>query len=92
MARFKVTQHLVSGHDVDIQGDAATVRANLVAIHLWQEEGNCANMLGNHFAAGGVVTATFEKRADGWQITSLANQVVWRDGKGIQRMLETGKT
>ena len=35
MARFESTQHLISSHDVAIDGDTATVRANLVAIHIW---------------------------------------------------------
>ena len=91
MARFRVTQHLLTGHDVDIQGDAATVRINLVAVHLWEEDGNPASMLGNHFAAGGVVHATLEKRTDGWRIRSVAMQVVWRDGKDLQRMLQTDR-
>ena len=92
MVRFKVTQHLVSGHDVEIHGDRATVRANIVAIHLWEEEGNAANMLGNHFAAGGVLRVTLEKRDEGWRMATVANDVVWRDGKNFQRMFETGKS
>jgi SnoaL-like domain len=92
MARFKVTQHLVSGHDVEIHGGSATVRANLVAIHLWEEEGNAANMLGNHFAAGGVLHVTLEKREEGWKMATVATHVVWRDGKNPQRMFETGKS
>src|SRR6185295_16402173 len=33
-ARFEGSQHLVTGHDISIQGNKATVRANLVAMHM----------------------------------------------------------
>lgn len=89
LARFKVTQHLLIGHDVEIDGDSATARINLVAIHLWKEDGNQANMLGNHFTAGTILTVGFTKQDGAWKISSLSNQAVWRDGTGIQQMAET---
>src|SRR5215475_6771895 len=35
MARFRGTQHLLVGHDVNIDGEKATARANLAGMHLW---------------------------------------------------------
>jgi hypothetical protein len=35
-ARFEGSQHLLTGHDISIHGNTATVRANLVAMHMWQ--------------------------------------------------------
>src|SRR5262245_32744294 len=34
--RFEGSQHFVTGHDISIEGTTATVRANLIAMHMWQ--------------------------------------------------------
>jgi len=34
-ARFAATQHLLTGHDVETDGDSVMIRANLMAMHLW---------------------------------------------------------
>lgn len=78
--RFEASQHLLTGHDVDIDGDAATVRANLVAVHLWNDRPVDASMLERSFTAGGIITAALIRLADGWRITYLGNQVIWRTG------------
>lgn len=79
-ARFKATQHLLTGQDVDIDGGAATVRANLVAIHIWKDRPADASMLDRSFTAGGVVTASLVRTSDGWRITRMENRVIWRTG------------
>ena len=42
-ARFEGSQHLLTGHDISIHGNKATVRANLVAMHMWQGSKTDAN-------------------------------------------------
>jgi SnoaL-like domain len=79
-ARFEATQHLLTGHDVDIDGDTAAVRANLVAIHIWKDRPVEASMLESSFTAGGVITAALTRTPDGWRITRMENQVIWRTG------------
>jgi hypothetical protein len=79
-ARFEATQHLLTGHDVDIDGDTAVVRANLVAIHIWNDRPVEASMLDRSFTAGGVITAVLGRTPDGWHIFELKNQVIWRTG------------
>jgi hypothetical protein len=79
-ARFEATQHLLTGHDVDVDGDTAVVRANLVAIHIWNDRPVEASMLDRSFTAGGVITATLRRFTDGWRISELENHVIWRIG------------
>lgn len=74
------TQHLLTSQDVEIDGDAAAVRANLVAIHMWKDRPTGASMLDRSFVAGGVLTTALRRGADGWRITRTENQVIWRVG------------
>jgi hypothetical protein len=78
--RFEATQHLLTGHDVDVDGNTAAVRANLVAIHIWNDRPVEASMLDRSFTAGGVITAALGRTSDGWLISELENHVIWRTG------------
>ena len=78
--RFEATQHLLTGHDVDVDGDTAAVRANLVAIHIWKDRPVEASMLDRSFTAGGVVTADLRRSPDGWRISRAETRVLWRTG------------
>jgi uncharacterized protein (TIGR02246 family) len=87
-ARFEGSQHLVTGHDVSIDGATATVRANLVAMHMWQGSHTDANKADNFFVAGGVIRAELVQIDRQWKISQLSNVVVWRGG-GFKDMLQT---
>ncbi|WP_433560338.1 nuclear transport factor 2 family protein [Nocardia sp. CA-151230] len=87
-ARFEATQHLLTGHDVAIDGDTADVRANLVAIHLWKDMPVESSMLERSFTAGGVVTADVARTPDGWRMTEVRNRIIWRTGH-VGNMRET---
>ncbi|WP_045235205.1 nuclear transport factor 2 family protein [Deinococcus pimensis] len=78
--RFAATQHLLGGHDVDIEGATAIVRANLIAIHLWNDRPADANLQDRSFTAGGVVRAALRRTTEGWRISELRNDVTWRTG------------
>src|SRR5262245_36151343 len=91
MARFSSTQHLLSSQDVAIEGETASVRANLVAMHLWPDARGNANSPENYFLAGGVITAGFVRTSEGWRISKVENRVVWRAGAGFERMAEIGR-
>lgn len=78
-SRFEATQHLVTGHTVTIADDRARFRANLVAIHIWKDRPT-GNLDDRAFTAGGVVSATLERTVDGWRISMLQLEVVWRTG------------
>jgi len=88
--RFEGSQHLVSGHDVSIDNGTATVRANLVAMHMWLGSKTNANNPDNFFIAGGVIDATLVQADDQWRISKISNAVVWRAG-GFKDILQTDR-
>ena len=51
-ARFEGSQHLLTGHDISVHAGTAIVRANLVAMHIWQGSNTNANNVDNFFVAG----------------------------------------
>jgi len=90
MSRFESTQHIISSHDVAIDGDTATVRANLVAIHIWPGARTVLTAPESYFAAGGVVTARLVRTGEVWRISEMSNRVLWRSGGGFDRVMATG--
>ena len=90
MARFESTQHIISSHDVAIDGDTATVRANLVAIHIWPGARTMLTKPESYFAAGGILMARLVRTGEGWRISEMSNRVLWRAGGGFERVMATG--
>lgn len=78
--RFEATQHLLTGHDVDVNGDTAYVWANLVAIHIWKDRPVKASMPDRSFTAGGIITAALRRSPDGWRISEMEMRAIWRTG------------
>jgi hypothetical protein len=89
-ARFAGTQHLLTGHDVAIDGGAATVRVNLVAMHMWREGSGNINNPDDFFVAGGVIDVKLAQADGRWKITWLRNANLWRGG-GFKDMARTGE-
>jgi uncharacterized protein (TIGR02246 family) len=87
-ARFEGSQHLVTGPDISIHGNTATVRANLVAMHMWQGSKTSANNPENFFVAGGVIRSELVQADGEWKISQISNEVVWRAG-GFKDMAQT---
>jgi hypothetical protein len=87
--RFEGSQHFVAGHDISLDGSTATVRANLIAMHMWQGSKADANKLDNFFIAGGVVQATLMQSEGQWKISQMSNAVLWRAG-GFRDVMQTG--
>ncbi len=88
-ARFESSQHFVAGHDIALEGRTANVRANLIAMHVWQGSKTDANKLDNVFVAGGVIHATLTQSDGQWRISQISNAVLWRAG-GFRDMMQTG--
>ena len=86
--RFEGSQHVVAGHDISLDGGTANVRANLIAMHMWQGSKTDANKLDNFFIAGGVVHATLTQSDGRWKISQIGNAVLWRAG-GFRDMMQT---
>ena len=89
-ARFEGSQHVAAGHDISIDGSTATVRANLIAMHMWQGSRTDANSKDNFFVAGGVIEAALVQVGDQWKISKISHAVTWRAG-GFKDMLQTGR-
>jgi len=87
--RFEGSQHFVTGHDISLDGNTANVRANLIAMHMWQGSKSDANKLDNFFIGGGVVHATLIQSHGHWKISQMSNVVLWRAG-GFRDMMQTG--
>jgi hypothetical protein len=87
--RFEGSQHFVAGHDISLDGSTANVRANLIAMHMWQGSRTDANKLDNFFIAGGVIHATLMQSNGQWKISQMSNAVLWRAG-GFRDVMQTG--
>ena len=87
-ARFEGSQHLLTVPDIVVDGTTASVRANLVAMHMWEGGKTNANNIDNFFVAGGVIHAELTRTDDQWKLSKLSNTVVWRAG-GFKDMAET---
>ena len=87
--RFEGSQHVVAGHEISLDGSTANVRANLIAMHMWQGSKTDANKPENFFIAGGVIHATLVQSDGQWRISQMSNAVLWRAG-GFRDMMQTG--
>jgi hypothetical protein len=91
-SRFRATQHMTSGLIVTLDGpDNAEFRGNLVAMHVWAEGlgDPTVDANDNYFLAGGVLSGNAEMTRQGWRITQLSNDVIWRKGTGFQQIRQT---
>src|SRR6266542_3219565 len=62
--RFEGSQHFVAGHDISLDGSTANIRANLIAMHMWQGSKTDANKLDNFWrVCGGRSERPGEERA-----------------------------
>lgn len=90
-ARFRATHHVSSDHVIDLDGDSARLRANLIAMHLWTDQERDPNTLQTHFHAGGVLHALAERTGRGWRLSDLSVRNTWRTGSGYAAILATGR-
>jgi hypothetical protein len=86
--RFEGSQHLLTGLDISLHDNKATVRANLIAMHMWQGSRTSANNPDNFFVAGGVIRCELVQADGQWKISQISNDVVWRAG-GFRDMTQT---
>jgi SnoaL-like domain len=85
-ARFRATHHMLTDHVVTRSGDTARVRANMQAMHLWNDAGKSAE-LETHFVAGGVLRAGAELTPEGWRLSELTMRPTWRTGSTTRMFL-----
>jgi hypothetical protein len=73
-ADFAAIQHLTSGVLIDIDGDRATVRANLIVIFVGETAPEPAAAVGERYRFEAVRTSR------GWRFSRLESTPVWRTG------------
>ncbi len=71
LAVFDRTQHLITSPEVELDGDTARLRANLLATHV-QESGN--------FIVGGIYREGLVRTEEGWRISHHQLDTIWMEG------------
>jgi hypothetical protein len=71
-ARFEGSQHFVAGHDISIDGSTANVRANLIAMHMWQGSKDRREHVGQLLRGGR--SHTGHVGSVGWAVEDLADE------------------
>lgn len=74
-ADYARTQHHTSDHVVTVDGDAATVRWEVLSVHVLD-----AAQPSVHADVGGIYTATCTRTADGWRFAHVRIEVRWTAG------------
>jgi SnoaL-like domain len=81
LTRFERTQHLNSPAVVELAGDRALLRANLISTHVHLPANAPSN--GERaplFATGTFVTGEAQRTPDGWRLSLLSFRLVWSSG------------
>jgi hypothetical protein len=73
MAPFQRTQHVTANHLVELDGDRGTVRFNLIATHVFREDGT-------RFTVGDYYEGTLVRTPAGWRFARQTLTVTWTDG------------
>jgi hypothetical protein len=83
MAPFQRTQHVTANHIVDLDGDRARVRFNLIATHVFTEDIRLdrGEPPGARFTVGDYYEGTLVRTASGWRFTHQSLTVTWTDGR-----------
>ena len=75
LSRMDETQHLISNHQINVQGDAATCRCYLQAQHVRK-----AAHGGTNFIIAGRYEDELKRTSEGWRISFRRLVVMWTDG------------
>lgn len=78
LARFPRTHHISANHQISVDGDRATSRSYLQAVHLVQ-----GGDPREHWDVGGWYDNQYRRTPDGWRFTRVAITDVWQAGAGL---------
>lgn len=76
LASFDITHHCITNQQVVIDGDTATSRQNITAVHTPSKDD-----ISVHFDEGGHYFLSLVRTDEGWKIKSLAGNLHWTSGK-----------
>ncbi|MFJ9721248.1 nuclear transport factor 2 family protein [Streptomyces sp. NPDC101209] len=79
LSAFAGTQHHGSAPLVDLDGEEATLRANLISTHVHHAR-HVAGGLAPLFATGTFVDAAARRTPHGWRLSRLSFRLLWADG------------
>lgn len=80
MRKWRRTHHVAAGHLIDLDGDRAHVRGNLIATHVHPHDENDIFQAGDRFHGEAVRTGA------GWRFAWLSFEVVWTRGTPAARI------
>jgi hypothetical protein len=72
------TQHIVSGHHVDLRGDSATCFANGLSMHIGPP-----SIAENRVMHANAYEFELKRTPDGWRIAALNSQPIWAQGNEL---------
>jgi uncharacterized protein (TIGR02246 family) len=72
---YEATLHFVGSYAIQIDGDRATARHKVIAIHV-----PSTSELSSHAEIGGIYSTSLRRLADGWRLTSLDLRLTFTDG------------
>jgi 3-phenylpropionate/cinnamic acid dioxygenase small subunit len=75
-AHFAHTHHVMTNPIIEIHGDSATLRANLVATHVFRNE-----KPEDHYDAGIVYHFVASRTAQGWRFSRVKLERIWSNGR-----------
>jgi ketosteroid isomerase-like protein len=76
LGRFAATQHISSNHQIAIDGDSATSRSYLQAVHVIDPESE-----DGLWTVGGWYDCAYRRTPDGWRFARVALIPVWGLGR-----------
>jgi hypothetical protein len=74
LGRYRATHHISSNHQIEINGDLATTRSYLQAVHV-------GGTLTDHWTAGGWYDCRLKQVAGAWKFAEVRLTPVWLAGK-----------
>jgi SnoaL-like domain len=82
MAPFQRTQHVTTNYLVDLDGDRASVRFNLIATHVHADDvrQRLGEGPGAHFTVGDYYEGEIVRTTAGWRFRRQALHVTWSEG------------
>jgi hypothetical protein len=76
-SRWGPTQHVSTNHLIEVEGDSASIRANVIAVHLHQGQSTAG---GSYFESRGFYEGKARRVTAGWRLRRLGLHIVWTAG------------
>lgn len=74
IGRYAATHHLSANHQIEVQGDVASSRSYLQAVHVRTDPRD-------HWSAGGWYDCEYRRTAEGWRFSRVRLTAVWLSGE-----------